>query len=125
MSSIAERTMNVEALQTAIRALTTPQQAEGIEYLYVLLDDSMKKGYAAGAEDARDRANDYWNTQVEQERDAAWDQGYLQGVGDARARPGQADNIVQDIIADGAAAYYDAAEEAVDNWTAYRESVRD
>jgi hypothetical protein len=116
MSSIAERTFNVEALATAIRALA-PAQAGAIEHLYVLLDDSMKKGYMAGAYDA--------TVQLEVERDAAWDQGYLQGVGDARARPAKADSFVQDIIADGAAAYYDAAEEAVDNWTAYRESTRD
>lgn len=123
MSSIAERTMNVEALRSAVRAFA-PQQAEGIEYLYVLLDDSMRKGYEAGAYDASE--------QLETERDNAWDDGYSAGVQDARVDLEKADRIVQDIIADGAAAHYEAvqdfvgmSDEDVANWDAYAESVRD
>lgn len=95
MSSIAERLINVDALATAIQVLA-PQQANSIEHLYVLLDDAQKKGYAAGAYDAAERAAG----ENEIDRDNAWDDGYLQGVGDARARPSKADNIVQDILAD-------------------------
>jgi hypothetical protein len=62
--------------------------------------------------------------EVEGARDTAWDAGYLKGVADARARPAQADRIVQEIIADSAAAYYDELEEAVDNWKSYAETVR-
>lgn len=119
--SIATRVVNDEALRTAIRAFA-PQQAEGIEFLYVLLDDSMRKGYEQG------RADEAGQNEVE--RDNAWDQGYLQGVGDARANPGKADNIVQDIIFDQAelandGKTYSGDEEIVANWQAYRESVRD
>jgi hypothetical protein len=64
-------------------------------------------------------------TEIEAVRDNAWDAGYLAGVADARARPAKADTIVQEIIAEGAADYYEALEEAVDNWSAYAESVRD
>lgn len=121
MSSIAERTMNVEALRSAIRAFA-PVQAEGIEYLYVLLDDSMKKGYAAGVYDA--------SQQVEVERDNAWDDGYSSGARDARANPGKCDNILQEIIFDSAEFAEDGktcsfTEEDVKNWAAYAESVCD
>jgi hypothetical protein len=61
---------------------------------------------------------------VEAVRDAAWDAGYLAGVADARARPAKADTLVQEIIADQAADYYEALQDAVDNWTAYAETVR-
>jgi hypothetical protein len=125
MSSIAERTMNVEALRSAIRAFA-PQQAEGIEYLYVLLDDSMKKGYEAGAFDAKERSE----AEAEVDRDNAWDDGYCQGVNDARVNPGKADNIVQEIIFDSAEFANDGKEfmgwsdEDVNAWDAYAASVR-
>jgi hypothetical protein len=64
-------------------------------------------------------------SEVEAVRDAAWDAGYLKGVADARARPAQADTLVQEIIADQAADYYEALQDAVANWSAYAESVRD
>lgn len=108
MSSIAEHTMNVEALRSAIRAFA-PVQAEGIEYLYVLLDDSMKRGYAAGAYDAAQR--------VEEERDNAYDCGYLDGVDDARARPAKADSVVQDILEDLQAEAYEAEDESTEEGT--------
>ena len=119
--SIATRVMNDEALRTAIRALA-PTQAQAIEELYVLLDDAQRKGYEAGRADEAGVS--------EAERDYAWDQGYLQGVGDARANPGKADNIVQDIIFDQAefaedGKTYSGDEEVEANWQAYRESVRD
>lgn len=120
MSNIATRVMNDEALRTALRAMV-PAQAEGIEQLYVLLNDAQQKGYAQGLSEG----NGIGLGQSEIERGNAWDDGYAQGVQDARANPAKADRIVQEIIADGAAAYYDAAEEAVENWTAYAESVRD
>lgn len=64
-------------------------------------------------------------SEVEAVRDAAWDAGYLAGVADARARPAKADTLVQEIIADQAADYYETLQDAVANWSAYAESVRD
>jgi hypothetical protein len=64
-------------------------------------------------------------TEIEAVRDNAWDAGYLRGVGDARAHPAKADALVQEIIADGAADYYETLQDAVANWSAYAASVRD
>lgn len=114
MSSIAERTMNVEALRSAIRAFA-PVQADGIEYLYVLLDDSMRKGYEAGAYDAAQL--------VEVERDNAWDQGYLDGVEEARRDPSGADCIIQDILAGQGYTAADDEEALEEAWKAYDRQV--
>lgn len=89
--SITTRVMNDEALRTAIRVLA-PVQAENIEFLYRLLDDAQRKGY--------EQAHNDFEALYEIDQDNAYDEGYLQGVDDARRSPSKADSVVADILAE-------------------------
>lgn len=107
-------TVNTRALVKASEALVGPQVTGGILRLYQIIDQSMRDGYDLGKLDAEknveeriDRAfdngfsNGYENGQAhgDPEREGrSYDEGYLDGVGDARARPALADTNVTEII---------------------------
>jgi hypothetical protein len=107
--------VNVEALGRAAEALVGPQATAAIFAVYKLIDQAMFDGYTLGRIDAErnveerlDAAFDngfeegfaegYFTT--EESISSKWDEGYLEGVGDARARPAIADETVADIISD-------------------------
>lgn len=108
------KVVNVAALQTAAEALVGPQVTNGIMQLYQFIDRAMKDGYELGMLDAEKNIEDrisaafdngfehgYADAQDNSEEVVcarSWDEGYLEGVGDARARPVIADSTVVDII---------------------------
>jgi hypothetical protein len=49
----------------------------------------------------------------------AYDEGYVNGVSDARARPALADENIQDIINEQAGEYFDALEDQLDFFDAF------
>jgi DNA polymerase-1 len=54
----------------------------------------------------------------------AYDEGYLNGVSDARARPALADENVQDIINEQAGEYFDELEDQLDFFESFEVSTR-
>jgi hypothetical protein len=103
-------TVNTRALVQASEALVGPQVTGGILKLYQLIDRAMKEGYDLGKLDAEQNVeqridaafdNGFEQGQASQgssEWGVGYDQGYLDGVGDARGRPAQADTNVIEII---------------------------
>jgi hypothetical protein len=57
------------------------------------------------------------NALVAEAQNQAWDEGYLAGVDAARARPAEADEIVQDILADIMDAAFSAQDEVSEEGT--------
>jgi hypothetical protein len=57
------------------------------------------------------------NTLVAEAQNEAWDAGYLAGVEAARSRPAEADEIVQDILADLQATAFASEAEASEEGT--------
>lgn len=82
--------VNTIALATAALSVVGPEKAMEIGRLYRLIDEAMHTGFALG------------QMASEATLDAAYDNGYVDGVRDARARPDKADQTVADIIADAA-----------------------
>jgi hypothetical protein len=73
---------------------------KGQENLEAACDASFDNGFENGAAEAG--TNDITE---------AYDDGYMEGVRDARANPGLADTIVQDIINDRADEFFEALDE--------------
>lgn len=129
--------VNVEALRRAAEAIVGPQVTDTILRTYQAIDQAMFAGYQLGQEDATESVDErlddafdagYAAAEQDYELDAsdaeaddaqgnlfdyAYDEGYVSGVADARARPTIADRNVQDIINDGAEEHYEALAEAV------------
>ena len=111
--------VNVIAMATAAEFVVGREAADKIGELYKLLDAAMYAGYELGKTEANQETEEAINEafdngwdlgeqeghatgllDVEEREDDAWGRGYLDGVGDARARPQMADSWVQTIIKD-------------------------
>lgn len=109
--------VNTLALVRASEAIVGPQVTAGIGQLYRIIDQAMKDGYELGTIDAQQGVEERLDAAFDAGFDSghafgysdgyleasgpegrAYDEGYLDGVQDARARPAVADDNVQDII---------------------------
>lgn len=90
--------VNVLALRRSLEAVVGDNQTRVIEGVYQLIDRAMKDGYDLGrADDEQGR-----EFKLDASFDNGFDEGYLAGVGDARARPEMADQTVEEILAEKA-----------------------
>jgi hypothetical protein len=120
------QTVNGKALNDAINLMFGPELTAVVGKLYFALDASMKAGYELGLQKGQENleaacdasfdtghTEGYGQGRGEAEVDIteigseAYDNGYLQGVSDARVNPALADEVVQDIINVRAEEFYD------------------
>jgi hypothetical protein len=80
---------------------------KGQENLEAACDASFDNGYSAGYDQGQGEAELQANVDISESGSEAYDNGYLQGVQDARAMPGLADENAQDIIIARAEEFYD------------------
>lgn len=92
------QTINSKALDDVLNTVFGSQMAAALGKMYVLVDRSMRDGYALGKLDGE--ANTEGRTDAA--FDTGYDEGYLNGVADARVRPSLADSTVVEIISDAA-----------------------
>ena len=108
------QTVNVTALEKAAVAIVGTQAFAVITSLYQMLDQAIKDGYELGRIDAEQNVEERLDAafdngfeqgseflaDAEANEQQAYDEGYLEGVSDARARPDVADDTVAAIISD-------------------------
>lgn len=111
--------LNVPALQSALNLLLGPQGTEVVAKMYFAFNGAMEnaaqEGFRKGFQAAEAVAKEDAEQNIEERIDAAFDNGFMQGsaqaeedaddayirgVADARARPAEADDNVQDIISE-------------------------
>lgn len=104
--------VNTIALATAAEFVVGREVANKISELYQIIDKAMFAGYELGRLSGEQNLDDACNVAFDHgfmsghaqnsdaERAEGYDEGYLDGVGDARAHPALADATVSDIIND-------------------------
>lgn len=92
--------VNNDALSRAMIAVVGEEQAALITKAYEVIDLAMAEGFREGMKSAQAEAADLNAEAAAKEWGNGYDEGYLDGVGDARARPQLADVTSADIIAE-------------------------
>jgi hypothetical protein len=137
------QTVNGKALNDAINLMFGPELTAVVGKLYFAIDASMKAGYELGLQKGQENLeaacdasfDSGWQNAEEQCRaeaavdineagSDAYDNGYLQGVSDARGNPKIADEVVQDIISVRAEEHFDALVFGEDGWVTVEDDCR-
>jgi flagellar biosynthesis/type III secretory pathway protein FliH len=128
--------VNVEAMYRAIGLMFGDQAAMILAKLADVIDKAMVDGYEQGLMDGQEKFeaacdasfdNGFENGAAEagtNDITEAYDDGYMEGVRDARANPGLADTIVQDIISVRAEEHFDALVFGEDGWVTVEDDCR-
>lgn len=99
--------VNTLALAQAAEFVVGQEKSTEIGGIYLLIDQAMKAGYELGKAEAREAVekeidaafDEGWDQGYDQGETDGLDEGYLNGVREARAFPSSADRVVANILA--------------------------